>query len=172
MLPNEGSHYCYHCGGNLIQNSQAGFSREVCSQCGFIHYQQYKVGVAAIIFNDNKLLLLKRNQEPWKDHWYIPAGYVEIEETPEEAVHREVKEEAGFLVEILKFHTMLSYQDDPRGNGIILFYLCKKIGGEFIANEEISECGFFAVDEIPGKIAGAGHRTMIDELIRNGFVHD
>ncbi len=171
MTHNLESHFCYHCGERLLQKWEDGFSREICPQCGFIHYHQYKVGVAAIIFEDNKLLLLKRNQEPWKDHWYMPAGYVEIEESIEEAVHREVKEEAGFQVEILKFHTMLSYHDDPRGNGLILFYRCQKLGGEFIANEEISDSGFFALDEIPEKIAGAGHRTMIDELIRNGFVH-
>ncbi len=155
-----------------MQNRQNGFSREVCTHCGFIHYQQYKVGVAAIIFEEKKLLLLKRYQEPWKDHWYIPAGYVEIEETPEEAVLREVQEEAGFQVSILNFHSMLSYQDDPRGNGIILFYRCQKLGGEFVANEEISEYGFFALDQIPANIAGAGHRTMINELMRNGFAND
>jgi len=116
--------------------------------------------------------LLKRKQEPWKDHWNFPAGFVEIEETPEQAVVREVKEESGFDVSVSGFDTMIYYRDDPRGHGIILFYRCKKYGGVFSANQEASAFQFFGEDELPPLIASSGHQRMIKELIRRGFKDD
>jgi mutator protein MutT len=172
MPEQETSHYCYRCGNRLKQIRVDGFSREVCSNCGYIHYQQYKVGVAAILFEEHKLLLLKRNQEPWEGYWNFPAGFLELEETPEEAVVREVKEESGFDVAVLGFHSMIDYHDDPRGNGIVLFFRCKKMAGEFMVNQEVSDCKFFSLDEIPERIASTSHRQMIAELKRNGINYD
>lgn len=61
------------------------------------------VGCGAFIINDkNQLLLQKRNKAPEKDYWSIPGGKLELFETFNEAVKREVKEELGVDVEVIK----------------------------------------------------------------------
>ena len=54
-----------------------------------------RLTVGAIIEKDGKILLAKRNHEPFKDYWYLPGGHVEIGETAEQAIIREVKEETN-----------------------------------------------------------------------------
>jgi ADP-ribose pyrophosphatase YjhB (NUDIX family) len=172
MKNNQPIHYCYVCGGELVQADENGFFRERCPQCGNIHYQQYKVGVAAIILDEGRLLLVKRKQAPWKGYWNFPAGFLEIEEEPEEAVVREVKEEAGLIVRVKGFRLLFPYHDDPRGDGIVMFYDCENLGGQFQANDEASDCRLFSPDELPQKIAGAGHRAMVKILKNGGFRYD
>lgn len=58
------------------------------------------VGVAAVIFQGNAVLLAKRNKEPGKDEWSLPGGAVELGETLAEALKREVFEEVSVLMEI------------------------------------------------------------------------
>ena len=67
-------------------------NQENCEICAF---NNPKATVTAIIIKDNKLLLLKRNEEPFKNCWDLPGGFLEQGETPEEAVVRELKEELG-----------------------------------------------------------------------------
>ena len=165
-------HYCYHCGGILSPEYENGFFRERCSQCGEMHYPQYKVGVAAIVITDGQILLAKRSYEPWKEYWNLPAGFVEVGETLEEAAARETLEETGMKVEVLGLHKVLTYHDDPRGDGIVLFYDCSALGGRFVANDEASECRSFAKGELPAAIAGAGHQAMLQCLIDEELLYD
>ena len=165
------THFCYHCGGLLVEERENGFFRERCSQCGEIHYRQYKVGVASIVIDHGKLLLAQRNYDPWNGYWNLPAGFVEIEESLEEAVAREALEETGMHVNVVGLHKIFTYHDDPRGDGIVLFYDCESHGGTFIANEEVSACGYFAKSALPAQIAGAGHQAMVQCLIEEGLLY-
>ena len=58
------------------------------------------LGVGAVIFNNEKVLLVKRGKEPGYGKWSIPGGAVELGETLKEGLLREVKEETGLQVEI------------------------------------------------------------------------
>jgi mutator protein MutT len=58
------------------------------------------VGVGAVIFSGNTVLLARRNQEPGKGIWSLPGGLVEVGETLQEALKRELKEEVSIAVEI------------------------------------------------------------------------
>lgn len=61
-----------------------------CELCSFYNP---KATVTAVIIKDGKLLVLKRNEEPFKDQWDLPGGYMRANETPEQAIKRELKEE-------------------------------------------------------------------------------
>ncbi len=63
-----------------------------CEICAF---KNPKGTVTAVIIRDGKLLLLKRNEEPFKGEWDLPGGYMSANESPEDTIHKEIKEELG-----------------------------------------------------------------------------
>ena len=74
---------------SLVNKFVDGRNREICTQCGWIHYEHRKVSAAVCIEKDGKVLLVQRGIEPWKDAWYMPAGYLEVDEEPEDCAARE-----------------------------------------------------------------------------------
>ena len=135
--------------------------REVCPACGWIHYQHLKVSVAAQIETADGLLLLKRVQDPWKGSWNLPAGYVEVDEPPEMAVVREVCEETGLEVSAVDLIGNYYYQDDPRGNGLLLVFRTEIEPGRLRINHESQKAEYFPPNRLPENICGAGHRRAV-----------
>ncbi|MBN2044127.1 MAG: NUDIX hydrolase [Anaerolineales bacterium] len=154
--------YCMKCGTqmnwHLVENRQ----REVCPACGWIHYQHLKVAVAAQIELFGRLLLLQRAEEPWKDYWNLPAGYVEVDEPLEMAVVREAREETG--LDVIAVHLVGDYyfDDDPRGNGLLLVFSAEILTGRVRTNKESRKAKYFSPDSLPDKICGAGHRRAVE----------
>ncbi len=58
-------------------------------------YPRPAVTVDCVVLNDNNVLLIKRLNTPFKDHWALPGGFIDIDETLEEAAYRELSEETG-----------------------------------------------------------------------------
>ncbi|MFX0114549.1 MAG: NUDIX domain-containing protein [Candidatus Hodarchaeota archaeon] len=115
--------YCLKCGSLTEKRSIENRPRSVCPQCGNIFYENLKVGVAAIIEKKASIWLLQRAHEPFRLKWNLPAGYVEIDEHPSQAVVREVKEETGLDVTMESLINIYFFDDDPRGNGILIVYV-------------------------------------------------
>ncbi|OPX19242.1 MAG: hypothetical protein BZ151_10310 [Desulfobacca sp. 4484_104] len=99
------------------------------------HYpDQPIIGVGAIIFKDATVLLVRRGQEPAKGAWSLPGGAVEVGETLEAALVREVMEETALTVEVLGITAVLEriYRD---GQGqvpyhyVLIDYLCRYLSG-------------------------------------------
>ena len=65
------------------------------------------VGVGGIVFKGDEVLLVRRGKEPALGEWSLPGGAVEVGETLEEALHRELQEETGIEVEILGLSAFL-----------------------------------------------------------------
>lgn len=148
--------------------------REVCPKCGWIHYKQYKVSAGVRIEKDGCLLLVQRGLEPWEGKWYMPAGYLEIDEEPDQAAVREAFEETGLNVKTLNLAGVYTYDDDPRGNGIVFLYDAEILGGKMQVTAETSQIGFFSVSEIAqleftGK---SGKRQINDWLMRKNSSMD
>ena len=78
--------------------------RLVCGRCEFIHYQNPKIVAGAVCTwpdkGGDKILIAKRAIEPRKGFWTLPAGYMELGETTEQAAQREAREEACATIEI------------------------------------------------------------------------
>lgn len=86
-----------------------------------------KLSVDAVVFgygeNRVSVALVKRKNEPFRGKWALPGGFVEVDESLEEAVHRELKEETGVEINDLEqFHTFGAPERDPRGRVVSVAY--------------------------------------------------
>ncbi|KFC65677.1 MULTISPECIES: NUDIX hydrolase [unclassified Massilia] len=124
--------------------------RYVCPNCHAIHYQNPKLVIGSIPVweQDGKLqiLLCKRAIEPRYGYWTLPAGFMENEETTEQAAVRETEEEAGADVELGKLFTLLNV---AHVHQVHLFYLARLRNLDFAPGEESLEVQLFTQDEIP-----------------------
>lgn len=111
------------------------------------------VGVGAVIINNDSVLLVKRKHEPGKDLWSIPGGLVELGETVQEAVKREVKEETGLDVEVVKLidvvdNIIKDEQNRIKFHYILIDFLVSIIGGECKPTSDASEIKWFKNHEL------------------------
>src|SRR5262245_26681814 len=80
--------------GPRIAHTPEGDDRErmLCPDCGFIQYDNPKVVVGAVVHWQDRLMLCRRNINPRKGYWTLPAGYMELNETVQEGAMREAWE--------------------------------------------------------------------------------
>jgi ADP-ribose pyrophosphatase YjhB (NUDIX family) len=102
------------------------------------------VGVGAVILRDGKVVLIKRRYEPLKGEWSLPGGGVEIGETLEAAVAREMLEETGLEVEVgpvIEVFDRIMRDDDQRVryHYVLIDYLCWPRGGNLRAGSDVDE---------------------------------
>ena len=88
--------YCSQCGGEtkLEIPQDDDRPRFICSQCGFIHYQNPRLVVGSIPVHEDQVLLCLRAIEPRKNYWTLPAGFLENGESISDGAIRETEEEA------------------------------------------------------------------------------
>jgi ADP-ribose pyrophosphatase YjhB (NUDIX family) len=91
------------------------------------------IGVGAVIVSEGRVLLVQRGREPMKGHWSLPGGLVELGESLEVGVIREVEEETGLLVEPVELIELLDRihreGERIRYHYVIADYLCLVKGG-------------------------------------------
>jgi 8-oxo-dGTP diphosphatase len=155
------NHFCLMCGSQIVWRELEGRSREICPSCGWVFYQQLKVGAGVLIEQDGRLLLTRRSSEPFLNAWNLPAGYVESDESPVDAAQRETLEETGLFVRITRLVDVYFFDDDPRGDGILIVYEGMIEGGELQVSSESCQAGFFGYYDIPETLAGAGQDLAI-----------
>lgn len=117
-----------------------------------------------LIIKESKILLVKRNHEPYEGFWAIPGGFVEQEETCEEAVIREVREETGLKTKIKEFIGVYSAPSRSPEHTIALAYLLEILGGEVKKSEEATDIQWFPLDDLPP--LAFDHRKIIDDYLK------
>lgn len=128
-----------------------------------------KTAAAIIIFPTNKILLIKRGTIVFRGFWALPGGKVDGGEIVEEAVVREVREETGLKVKIVR--KIGEYHEVGVNNGVEYDYyptcfLVKVVGGKISKQkEEIEEIKLFDFNEIPKRLAFK-HSDMIKDYLR------
>ena len=100
------------------------------------------LGVGAVIFHNQKVLLVKRGKEPGYGKWSIPGGAVESGETLDEGILREVKEETGLDIEIggiVKVLDSISRDENDRVkyHYVLIDFWCRSLSGELSPSSEI-----------------------------------
>ncbi len=148
-LPTVPNHfrYCPRCGQSLSLQPDGGRQRATCRACGFIHFSTFSLGVGGIVVRDNKVLFIRRGQDPGKGRWTIPGGYVEQDEPFEEAVVRELFEETSVRTEVqgvLAARNSLTQRDS---NVYIVFTLKDLGGGPQCDEVEVDRAEFLALHE-------------------------
>ncbi len=157
--------HCLQCGAPLETRELDGREREVCPACGWVYYRQLKLSVTARVLQEGRLLMVQRGISPWYGTWQMPSGYVEADEDPARAAEREAWEETGLRVQAQRLLGVYPYED-PRGNGVMLMYDCRVIGGAVQAGVESLQADFFgAADAVRREFAGeASRRQVLDWL--------
>ena len=102
-----------------------------------------------VIKKNNSVILIKRKNEPYKNFWALPGGFVEYSETVEHAVVREVKEETGLDVKVVKLVGVYSEADrDPRGHTVSVAFLCEITGGNLKADTDACDVCEFNINSL------------------------
>ncbi|PLT32720.1 hypothetical protein CUU64_17575 [Bacillus sp. V5-8f] len=94
------ANYCLACGTYLETRNINQVDRKACPECDFVFWGNYSIGVGALIIKDNKILLVRRSQNPGRGLWTNPGGYIEQFERIEETIKREVFEETGITSKV------------------------------------------------------------------------
>lgn len=115
------------------------------------------VGAIALLKDENdKILMMLRNKEPAKDKWAIPGGKVELFETLEQTIEREMLEELGVRVKVTKFLCNIEdIRKEDDAHWIMPVYETKIIEGEVknMEPEKHRDLKWFAMNEIPENIS-------------------
>ena len=117
------------------------------------------VGIGGVIIDQGRTLLIRRGSEPLLGEWSIPGGSLELGESLQEGVARELLEETGIEVRVLDLIEVFDriYLEDgppgprrgPRFHFVIADYLCERLSGEPRAGSDVTDVAFAAEDELP-----------------------
>jgi ADP-ribose pyrophosphatase YjhB (NUDIX family) len=140
--------YCGECGHPVERKIPEGDnrSRDICTNCGFIHYTNPKIVAGTIPIWKNQVLLCRRAIEPRLGYWTLPAGFMENAESTAEAAIRETWEEALARVSIQNLYTVISV---PHIDQVHIFFRAVMVNGEFGAGPESMETKLFSEADIP-----------------------
>ena len=118
------------------------------------------VTVDAAVFNVSEgkplLLMINRKNNPYKDMWAIPGGFMEMDEELEDAVARELEEETGLTgVHLEQMRTFGTIGRDPRGRQITVVYMgiVDENNTKIKAGDDAAQAKWFDVDDLPKNIA-------------------
>ena len=157
--------YCPRCGTLMERRVVDGREREVCPACGFIFYRNPVPAVGVVVALEGKLVLVRRRYEPRAGCWALPAGFMELGESAEDAAIRECHEETGLLVRVDHLLGVYSYGEGQR-TGLLIIYAATVTGGELAAADDATEAGVFATDALPTPMAFPTHLQAIDRWRR------
>lgn len=109
----------------------------------------YNVGVGGAVVQDGRLLLVRRASRRGRGNWQVPGGFIEPDETIEQAVVREVAEEAGITAEVEGILGVRNRCDPDVGNSLYIVLLLRPLSGEPTPDgKEVDQAGYFTLDEI------------------------
>lgn len=112
-----------------------------------------RVGVGAVVIHEGRVLLIRRGKEPLRGRWCVPGGTVELGETLEQALVREVREETGLCVRPREVVTVFDRIGREGGrvlyHYVIVDYLCDYESGALCAASDAEAAVFAAPEQLP-----------------------
>ena len=147
--------FCPLCGAALAPRFVGDRDRLACAACSFVLYNGPACAVAAVILNaHDQVLLVRRALQPFQGRWALPAGYQEIDEDPRAALVREVREEAGIVIETRELLDLLHVPYDPRKPANVAIYLAVPSDPEAQpqAGDDARDARWFGRDELPSNL--------------------
>ncbi len=120
--------------------------RLVCDHCAHVQYENPRIVVGSVVEHDDRILLCRRAIEPRDGYWTLPAGYLELGESPEAGAQREALEEACATLVIDR---LLATYSITRISQVQLIYRARLATPDYAAGPESREVDLFHWDEIP-----------------------
>lgn len=162
--------FCPFCGDRLSERKSEGTIKKYCRRDNWTYYPHVASATLAVITRPGKVLLVRRNKEPHRGMWTLPAGFLNYGELPEEALVREVKEETGLIVKRCKILAIRNTAKDSREPGQLLFFYRTWVfpDGSFenlTDKDENSEVAWKSLTNLP-PIAWGPHRQAINDFCR------
>lgn len=165
--------FCPQCGSSFVEREMGHRRVPVCPRCDFVHWRNPAPCAGALVIRDGKVLLVRRGIEPYKGCWDIPGGFMESNETPEQAVAREMLEETGLKIFNLRYLIALPDTYGKHGVGeepeytLNIYFLATAEPGTAIASDDVIAAQWFAPDELPSdnEIAFV-HSPKVIQLLR------
>lgn len=148
----DGWKWCPVCRSPLGFAVPEGDERErlCCEACGLVVYDNPAPCACAVVVRGGRVMLTRRAVEPSSGYWDLPGGYIEIGETPEETLLREILEETGLEVRIRR---LIGFFVDTYGDGgtdtLNVSYECEVVAGSESPGSDVAEIRWFAPDELP-----------------------
>ena len=162
--------FCIQCGSpNIAFRVPEGDNRprHICNDCGHIHYTNPKIIVGTIPVFKDQILLCKRDIEPRKGYWNLPAGFLEDGESLMDGAQRELREEAIAKAQNLQLHTIYNV---PHVSQMYFFFICELMNGQFGIGQETSDAKLFKFDEIPWQeLAFSSNKFALENLDKHNL---
>lgn len=143
--------YCPKCGSPRFE--EHNFKSKKCADCGFVYYFNSSAATVAFILNSsNELLVCRRAKEPAKGTLDLSGGFIDMYETAEEGVAREVKEETG--LDVVKAEYLFSYPNTYLYSGFLvhtmdMFFLCRVENDSILeAMDDVAETFWMPLDRV------------------------
>lgn len=127
-------------------------------------YKNPALTVDAIIVDDGNIVLIQRLNNPYKDHWALPGGFVEYGEKVEHAAIREAKEETGLDIELNKLVGVYSDANrDPRGHTVSVVYMASIVGGQLKSDTDAKDVQYFEISELNKMDLAFDHKQILND---------
>lgn len=144
-----------------------------------MEYKKPSLTVDIFIINENSLIdnkiksdvddidfvLIKRKNNPYKDHWALPGGFVDYGETTDSAAIRESKEETSMDIDLIKLFNVYSDPNrDPRGHTVTVVYLAKGDFNKMKADDDAKEISVFSFKELSSIDLAFDHKDILNDI--------
>lgn len=144
--------YCPGCGQRLQSRHVEGRDRHYCQSCDRIVYQNPKPCSGVLVLDGDEVLLVKRTEPPAVGSWSLPAGYLEVDEPPEQAAVRELREETGLEAAsdalTLVDTVFVSHSDNLNVLVVVYAVARSRTSGDPVAGSDAAAARFWNRDEL------------------------
>lgn len=152
--------YCAICGAQLEPSSDGEKERPYCRACNRFYYRNPLPAVCGLIVRGDELLLVQRAVEPCRGQWSLPGGFIELGETTEEALVREIREETALDVHKLRLIGVSTQNSLHYGGVTVLGYAVEEWSGVPHPDSDALDIRFYARDERP-PLPFPAHRELL-----------
>ncbi|TCP29917.1 ADP-ribose pyrophosphatase YjhB (NUDIX family) [Scopulibacillus darangshiensis] len=159
------ANFCLNCGNKMETRDINGTDRRACPACEFVLWGDYSIGVGALVMKDDKVLLVRRMEDPGKGLWTNPGGYSEQLESIDQTVVREVLEETGVTT---KVKSVVAIRDLPREvHNVYITFAMEYVEGEPVPDGvEVDKAGFYSLQEMETMSVAGLTRILVNTALQ------
>jgi len=153
--------HCHFCGHQLTNKHIEGRLRLFCPRCRQPIYENPVPATCLIVADDSThILLVKRKVEPQMGQWCLPGGFIELDEMPDAAALRELKEETGLTGAIDTLWGVRTSNATFYHSVLIICYLVRRFTGRPVPGDDAAEVHWFNRDQCP-ELAFKSHHHFL-----------